>query len=234
MVGRAFFAPEARARIAHGESLLSGGVNPLEPVLIEFPAQHLPRLLDRGDPVPHTCSYQVILNPAVRSLDLALGRWTQGIDNLDAQILQHRLPLYDDVLFLGVRLLPDRIAFLDKPEDRVVIDVVLQRTAHACDQSLDGDDMRPGAFALPQVRIQEIATMIVNGGDQIPLGRRLRGPKMIRRIVLNQLPHIVGQDFPIMGLAVRTLQVIPIFFSRRMMVGRDTKTWCFFSSVSFR
>ena len=76
--------------------------------------------------------------------------------------------------------------------------------------------------------------MIVNGGDQIPFGRRLRGPKMIGRIVLNQLPHIVGQDFPIMCLAVRALLVIPIFFARRMMVGRDTKTWCFFSSISFR
>jgi len=124
-------------------NLLGGGVNPLEPVLIEFPAQHLPRLLDRGDPVPHACSHQVILNPAVWSLDLALGRWTQGIDNRDAQILQHRLPLYDAVLFLGVGLLPDRLAFLDKPEDRVVIDVVLQRTAHAGDQRLDGDDVRP-------------------------------------------------------------------------------------------
>lgn len=66
--------------------------------------------------------------------------------------------------------------------------------------------------------------MIVNGGDQIPLGRCLRGPEMIRRIVLNQLAHIVGQDFPIMRFAVRALLVIPIFFARRMMVGRDTKT----------
>lgn len=132
-----------RALESRMRDLLSGGVNPLEAVLIEFPAQHLPRLLDRGDPVPHTRSDQVVLNPAVWSLDLTLGCRTQRIANLDAQIRQHFLPLHDGIFFLRMRLLPDGISFLDKSEDRVVIDVVLQGTAHACDQSLGGHNVRP-------------------------------------------------------------------------------------------
>ena len=74
--------PEERALFPQGvfESrmwdLSGGGVNPFEPILGEFPVEHLPRLLNRRDAVPDTCAHQVILYPAIRSLDLALGRGT--------------------------------------------------------------------------------------------------------------------------------------------------------------
>lgn len=83
----------------------------------------------------------------------------------------------------------------------MVVDVILERAPHACHHSLDGHNVCPGAFALPEIGIEEIPTMIINGGNQIPFGRRLWGPEMIGRIVLHQLPHIIGEDFPIMSLA---------------------------------
>ena len=44
--------------------------------------------------------------------------------------------------------------------------------------------------------------------------------------MLEKFSHIVGQDLPVMGLSDWSLLVIPIFFARRMMVGKDTRTLC--------
>ena len=51
--------------------------------------------------------------------------------------------------------------------------------------------------------------------------------------MLEQFSHIVGQDFTVMGLARRSFLVIPIFFARSMIVGKDTRTLCLFSRISF-
>lgn len=51
----------------------SGGVNPFESILGEFPVERLPCLLDRRDSVSDARAHQVILTPAIGSLDLALG-----------------------------------------------------------------------------------------------------------------------------------------------------------------
>ena len=118
-------------------------MNPLVTVLMNFRVENLPSLIYFCDAVPNTGSYQMILNPSVRSFDLSLGGRTQGIDDLDVQIPQNFLPLNDGVPFFSVSLLPDGVSSFDKPEDRVVIHVVLQRTAKARHQCLCGHNMSP-------------------------------------------------------------------------------------------
>ena len=70
--------------------------------------------------------------------------------------------------------------------------------------------------------MQNPAAVIVDGRDEIPLGLCQRGPQMVGGIVLEKFSHIVGQDLPVMGLSRWPLVVIPIFFARRMIVGKDT------------
>ena len=65
--------------------------------------------------------------------------------------------------------------------------------------------------------------MIINGGEQLPFGSRLRGPEMLGGIVVHQRSYIIGADCPIMSRSVHPLLIVPIFFARRMMVGSDTK-----------
>jgi hypothetical protein len=81
--------------------------------------------------------------------------------------------------------------------------------------------------------MQDPAAVIVDGGDEIPLGLCQRGPQVVGGIMLKKLPHIVGQDLTVVGFWRRPLLVIPIFFARSMIVGKDTCTLCFFSRISF-
>lgn len=118
-------------------------VNSLVPVLIDFPIQNFPSLLDRPDSVPHARSDQMILKPAIGPFDLSLGCRTQSIDDFDAQIPQDCFPLNDRILFFGLGLLPDGVPSFDEPKDRMVVDVVLQRTANARHDCLGGHDVGP-------------------------------------------------------------------------------------------
>ena len=116
----------------------------------------------------------------------------------------------------------------------MIIDIVRQRTAKLGEHSPLSQDMGPGGLLLPQIPIQDPAAVIVDGRDEIPLGLCQRGPQMVGGVMLEKFSHIVGQDLPVMGLACRPLLVIPIFFARSMIVGKDTWTLCFFSRISFR
>lgn len=100
-------------------------MNAFVSVLIDFPIQDFPGLVDRFDSVPYARSDQMILNPAVRSFYLSLGGRTQGIDDFNTQILQNFLPLNDGIFFFDVSLLPDGVSSFDKSEDRMVINVIL-------------------------------------------------------------------------------------------------------------
>jgi hypothetical protein len=50
---------------------------------------------------------------------------------------------------------------------------------------------------------------------------------MMRRVVLLKLADAIGQDFAVVGLAELLVGVIPIFFAREIIVGRETSTPCF-------
>ena len=104
----------------------------------------------------------------------------------------------------------------------MIIDIVRQRTAKLGQDSPLSQDMGPRGLLLPQIPIQDSAAVIVDGRDEIPLGLCQRGPQMVGGVMLEKFSHIVGQDLPVMGLACRPLLVIPIYFARRMIVGKDT------------
>ena len=116
----------------------------------------------------------------------------------------------------------------------MIIDIVLQRTTKLGQDGLLSQDMGPGGLLLPQIPVENPTAVIVDGRDEIPFGLCQRGPQMVGGVMLEKFSHIVGQDLPVMGFSRRPLFVIPIFFARRMMVGKDTCTLCFFSKISFK
>jgi len=92
----------------------------------------------------------------------------------------------------------------------------------------------PGTFPFPEIGIQKVTAVIVDRGDQIPLGLGLGSPEVNGGVVLNQFADIVRQDFPVVRFSEKPFLVMPSFFARRMMVGNETKILCFFSRTSFR
>jgi hypothetical protein len=48
--------------------------------------------------------------------------------------------------------------------------------------------------------MQNPPAVIVDSGDEIPLGLGQRGPQMVGGVMLEQFSHIVGQDLPVVGL----------------------------------
>ena len=55
--------------------------------------------------------------------------------------------------------------------------------------------------------------MLVNGGEQLPFGRRTAEPKDERMSRMHHFPNIVAQDFPSMCLAEYSFLTISIFSS---------------------
>lgn len=106
-----------------------GRVDSFEAVFVEFRVKNLPGLFYLGEPFPDTGSHQMVLKPAIRSLHLPLGGRTQGVNDLDSQVLQNLPPLNNGVFLLEVRFGPDRVPLFDEFEDRMAIDVILQGTA---------------------------------------------------------------------------------------------------------
>jgi hypothetical protein len=52
--------------------------------------------------------------------------------------------------------------------------------------------MPPTGLFLYDLGIKEITAIIIDTGDQIPFLLHVRRPAMIRRIMLNQLPCLMG------------------------------------------
>ena len=137
------------------------------------------------------------------------------------------------MLFGRLKLPPHTVSFLHVAKDRMIIDIVLQRTAKQGQDGFLSHDMGPRGLLVPQLPVQDPAAVVVDGRDEIPLGLCQRGPQMVGGIMLEKFSHIVGQDLPVMGLASGPLLVIPIFLARSMIVGKDTCTLCFVSRISF-
>lgn len=74
----------------------------------------------------------------------------------------------------------------------MVIDIVGQRTTKLRQDSLLSHNMGPGGLLLPQIPMQDPTAVIVDGGDEIPLGLCQRGPQMVGGIMLEKFSHIVG------------------------------------------
>jgi len=102
---------------------------------------------------------------------------------------------------------PDGVSSLDKSEDRVGIDIIAVGKPILKDDGLEGHDMGPAGFPLDQNGIKEEPTIIIQGSDEIPflLGRWC--PEMMRGVMLNELPDIMGQYFSVMEGSWGFLQI---------------------------
>ena len=76
----------------------------------------------------------------------------------------------------------------------MIIDIVLQRTAKSGQHGLLSHDTGLAAFLVPQIPMQAPPAVIVDGGDEIPLGLCQRRPQMVGGIVLEKFSHIVCSE----------------------------------------
>ena len=124
------------------------GMDLAEVIVLDFPAQESSGLADVGSVGAHAGSHEVVLEPLIRSLNLALGLGGKGVDDLDAAVGQDLFPLGIDLIGDFVVIAPDGIAALDKAEDGVGIDVIGKRQTIFQKDRLKSHDMAPGGLAL--------------------------------------------------------------------------------------
>jgi len=65
---------------------------------------------------------------------------------------------------------PERVPALNEPENGVTVGVIGIRGTIAQNHAFQGKDMVPAGLSFNQLRIQELTAVIINAGDEIPLG----------------------------------------------------------------
>jgi len=103
---------------------------------------------------------------------------------------------------------PDRVPALNEAEDGVTVGIVGVRDPVAKDHVFKGLDMVPAGLPFDEVGMEEKPAVIVQARDQMPFDSGIGRPLMFGRVVLDELPHIVGQDLPVMGLSFAGLPPI--------------------------
>ena len=95
-----------------------------EVIALDFLAQESSGLADVGGVGSYTGAHEVVLEPLVGALNFTFGLGGQGVDDLDTTVGQDLFPLGVDLIGDLVVISPDGVAALDKPEDRVRVDVI--------------------------------------------------------------------------------------------------------------
>ncbi len=116
-----FFESSLKSKI---RDLLSGGVNLVVVISLEFLVENPLSLLDLGDIFSDTGTDEVVLEPAIGSLDLTSGLGGEGMDDLDIAVLEDLFPLRGGLIGQEVVLIPEGVSSPDKSEDGVRIDIV--------------------------------------------------------------------------------------------------------------
>jgi len=165
--------------------LLSGGVNLVMVISSEFLVENLLSLLDLGDIFSDTGSDEVVLEPAVGSLDFASGLRGEGMDDLYIAVLKNLFPLRGGLVGKEVVFIPEGVSSPDKSEDRVRIDIVGVRKPISKNDGLEGQDMGPAGLFPNQNGIKEEPTEIIQGSDEIPFFFRCWRPKMMGGVMLD-------------------------------------------------
>jgi hypothetical protein len=149
-------------------NLLSGRVNLAVVVSMDFLPENLLGRFNIRDIFSDTGSNQVVLEPTVRSFDLAFSLGRKSVCDFDVTVLQHLFPLRGGLIGQEVVFSPEGVSSLDKSEDGMRIDIVGEGEAIAKDEGLESLDVSPAGLFLDQGSIKEEPTMIIQGGDEIP------------------------------------------------------------------
>lgn len=161
-------------------------------ILMDFLEKDLLGGFNICDVFSDTGSNQMVLEPTIRSFDLALGLGRKSMGNFDLTVLQHLLPLWGSLIGQKVVLSPDGVSPLDKSEDGMRIDIVGERKAIAKDDGLEGLDVSPTCLFLDQGGVKDEPAVIVQRRNEIPFLLGGGGPEMKRGVMLNQFARITG------------------------------------------
>jgi hypothetical protein len=153
-------------------NLLSGRVNLAVVVSMDFLPENLLGRFNIRDIFSDTGSNQVVLEPTVRSFDLAFSLGRKSVCDFDVTVLQHLFPLRGGLIGQEVVFSPEGVSSLDKSEDGMRIDIVGEGEAIAKDEGLESLDVSPAGLFLDQVFMN--------------LGHNLRPPLGFQTISLNQ------------------------------------------------
>jgi hypothetical protein len=173
-------------------NLLSGRVNLTVVISVDFLSKDLLGRFDVGDIFTDTGSNQMVLEPTVRSFDLAFGLGRKGVSDFDIAVLQDLFPLRGDLIGQKMVFSPEGVSSLDKSEDGMRIDIVGERRAVSKDDGLESLDVGPTGLFLDQGSIKDEAAMIIQGSDQIPFLLSGGCPEMKGGVMLNQFSDITG------------------------------------------
>jgi len=169
-----------------------GGMDLLVIIAVEFMIKNPLGLFDFGDILSDTGSDEVVLEPTIRSFNLASGLRRKGVNDLYIAILQDLLPLRDGLICEKVVFIPEGVSSPDEAKDGMRIDIVGVRESITEDDRLEGQDMGPAGFFLDQNGVEHKSAIIIQGSDQVPFLLRGGGPEMMRGVMLNQLSDIMG------------------------------------------
>ena len=103
---------------------LSGGVDLLVVISVEFMVKNPLGLFDFGDILSDTGSDESVLKPPIRSFNLTSGLGRKGVNDLHVAILQDLFPLRGGLIGQEVVFIPEGVSSPDKSEDGVRIDIV--------------------------------------------------------------------------------------------------------------
>ena len=163
---------------------------------VVIPMDFLPKDLlgrfDVGDIFTDTGSNQMVLEPAVRSFDLAFGLGRKGVSDFDIAVLQDLFPLRVGLIGQKMVFSPEGVSSLDKSEDGMRIDIVAMGESMLKNDGLEGRDMGPACFFVDQGCVEDKSAVIIQGCDEIPFLLGGGCPEMKRGVMLNQFSNVTG------------------------------------------
>ena len=112
-------------------------------IVMDLLSKDLLGRLNMGDVFSDTGSNQVVLEPTIRSFDLALGLGRKSMGDFDIAVLQDLFPLRGGLIGQKVVFSPEGVSSLNKSEDGMRIDIIGERKAVAKDEGLEGLNMSP-------------------------------------------------------------------------------------------
>jgi len=171
---------------------LGGRMDLLVVISVEFVVKNPLGLFDFADIFSDTGSDEMVLEPAIGSLNFASGLRRKGVNHLHIAILQDLLPLRGGFICEKVVFVPEGVSSSDEAKDGMRVDIVGIRESITEDDRLEGQDMGPAGFFLDQNGVEHESAIIIQGSNQIPFLLRGGGPEMMRGIMLNQLSDIMG------------------------------------------